>query len=73
MFDSCDCRVLSGRGLCDQPIPHPEESHRVSLGVIMCNNNPLLYDELEEVRLRKWKEIQTEVVGVVVGCGDTTG
>jgi hypothetical protein len=24
MFVSCDCRVLSGRSLCDGLIPHPE-------------------------------------------------
>jgi hypothetical protein len=31
-------------GLCDGPIPHPEESWRgmcVSLSVIRCDNNPL--------------------------------
>jgi hypothetical protein len=26
MFVSCECCVLSGRGLCDGPIPRPEES-----------------------------------------------
>ena len=26
---SCECRVLSGRGLCDGPITCPEESYRV--------------------------------------------
>jgi hypothetical protein len=26
---SCECCVLSGRGLCDGPIPCPEESYRV--------------------------------------------
>ena len=26
---SCQCCVLSGRGLCDGPIPHPEESYRL--------------------------------------------
>jgi hypothetical protein len=25
----CECCVLSGRGLCDGPIPHPEESYRL--------------------------------------------
>jgi hypothetical protein len=44
--------VLSGRGLCDRPIPCPEESYRVrcvcvcvcvcvSLSVMTGNNNPL--------------------------------
>jgi hypothetical protein len=28
MFVSCEC-VLSGRGLCDGPIPRPEEYHRL--------------------------------------------
>ena len=25
VFVSCGCSVLSGRGLCDGPIPRPEE------------------------------------------------
>jgi hypothetical protein len=29
MFVSCTVFVLSGRGLCDGPIPRPEESCRV--------------------------------------------
>ena len=29
MSFSCECCVLSGRGLCDEPIPHPEESYRL--------------------------------------------
>jgi len=29
MPDSCDCFVLSGRGLCDGLITHPEESYRL--------------------------------------------
>ena len=39
----CECCVLSGRGLCDGPIPCPEESYRLWC-VIVCdqmNNNPL--------------------------------
>jgi len=49
MSVSCECWVLSGRGLCNEPIPRPEESFRerarararVSLGVIRCNTKPL--------------------------------
>jgi hypothetical protein len=39
---SCGCCVLSGRGLCDLPKTHPEESYRVcvSWSVIRCNNSP---------------------------------
>jgi hypothetical protein len=29
MFVSCEYCVLSGRGLCDEPIPRPEESYRL--------------------------------------------
>jgi hypothetical protein len=29
MSVSCECCVLSGRGLCDGPITRPEESYRV--------------------------------------------
>jgi hypothetical protein len=29
MFVSCECCVLSGRGLCDEPISRPEESYRL--------------------------------------------
>jgi len=29
MFVSCECCVLSGRGLCDELITSPEESYRL--------------------------------------------
>jgi hypothetical protein len=29
MFVSCTVSVLSGRGLCDGPIPRPEESYQL--------------------------------------------
>jgi hypothetical protein len=29
MFVCCECCVLSGRGLCDGPIPRPEKSYRL--------------------------------------------
>jgi hypothetical protein len=35
MFVCCACCVLSGRGLCDKLITHPEESYR--LWYIMCD------------------------------------
>jgi len=28
MSVSCECCVLSGRGLCDEPITYPEEYYR---------------------------------------------
>jgi hypothetical protein len=29
MSVACECRVLSGGGLCDGPIPRPDESYRL--------------------------------------------
>jgi hypothetical protein len=41
MSASCECYVLSGRRLCDRPIPRPEESYLmfVPLSVIKGSNN----------------------------------
>ena len=36
MSVSCDCCVLSGRGLCDEPITRPEESCRLCC-VVVCD------------------------------------
>jgi hypothetical protein len=35
MSVSCECCVLSGRGLCNWLVPRPEESYRVCLTVIV--------------------------------------
>jgi hypothetical protein len=32
----CERCVFSGRGLCDGPIPRPEESYRVCVGAVEC-------------------------------------
>src|SRR5215475_206510 len=36
IFVCCECRVLSGRGLCDELITRPEESYRLC-GVVVCD------------------------------------
>src|SRR5215475_14346219 len=36
IFVCCDCRVLSGRGLCDELITRPEESYRLWC-VVVCD------------------------------------
>ena len=36
IFDCCECRVLSGRGLCDELITRPEESYRLCC-VVVCD------------------------------------
>jgi hypothetical protein len=49
MFVCCDCCVLSGRGLCDELIAHPEESYRLWC-VVVC--------DLETSRMRRpWPAI----------------
>ena len=53
MFVCCECCMLSGRGLCDGPIPRPEESYRLWC-VIVCdemNHNPLHLTWLGKHRL----------------------
>ena len=37
MFVCCECCVLSGRGLCDELIPRPEESYRL-WRVVVCDH-----------------------------------
>ena len=36
MFVCCECCVLSGRGLCEKLITHPEESYRLWC-VVVCD------------------------------------
>ena len=36
IFVCCECRVLSGRGLCDELITRPKESYRLRC-VVVCN------------------------------------
>ena len=49
IFVCCECRVLSGRGLCDELITRPEESYRL-YGVVVCDletsriGTPYIYD-----------------------------
>ena len=49
IFVCCECRVLTGRGLCDELITHPEESYRLCC-VVVCDletsrmGAPYIYD-----------------------------
>ena len=49
IFVCCECRVLSGRGLCDEVITSPEESYRLCC-VVVCDletsrmGAPYIYD-----------------------------
>ena len=53
MFASCECCMLSGRGVSDGPFPCPEESYglTVSLSVVRCNSNCATLMLVQEVRL----------------------
>ena len=55
MFDCCECCVLSGRGLCDGLITHPEESYRLWC-VVVCG--------LESSRMRgPWPALGRSATG----------
>ena len=49
IFVCCECRVLSGRGLCDELITRPEDSYRLCC-VVVCDletlrvGAPYIYD-----------------------------
>jgi hypothetical protein len=49
IFVCCECRVLSGRGLCDELIIRPEETYRLCC-VVVCDleisriGAPYIYD-----------------------------
>ena len=42
----CECCVLSGRGLCEQLITHPEESYRLWC-IVVCDLENLVNGEAE--------------------------
>ena len=51
----CECCVLSGRGLCDEPITYPEESYRLRC-VVVC--------DLETSRMRRsWPALGRNATG----------
>ena len=74
----CECRVLSGRGLCDELITHPEESYRLCC-VVVCDletsrlGAPYIYDirNLRVIRIHKalktdsWKHLQCQILASV--------
>ena len=44
MFVCCECRVLSGRGLCDELIARPEDYYRLWC-VVVCDLENLVNGE----------------------------
>ena len=61
IFVCCECRVLAGRGLCDELITRPEESYRLCC-VVVCDletsrmGAPYIYD-ISRLRV---KDVQSE-------------
>ena len=55
IFVCCECRVLSGRGLCGELITHPEESYRLWC-VVVCDLDtsricaPCIYIYIYDIR-----------------------
>ena len=73
MFVCCKCCVLSGRGLCDELITHPEESYRL-WRVIVCDLENLKNEEaMTWVGLQRHRKknplIRTQMP--MVGCGES--
>ena len=65
IFVCCECRVLSGRGLCDELITRPEETYRLCCAVV-CDletsrmGAPYIYD-ISRLRVNK-------IIGITFGC-----
>ena len=60
IFVCCECRVLSGRGLCDELITRPEESYRLCC-VVVCDltsrmGAPYIYD-ISHLRVKLTKRL----------------
>ena len=49
MFVCCECRVLSGRGLRDELITHPEESYQLWC-VVVCDLENIKNEEAHDPR-----------------------
>jgi hypothetical protein len=68
MFVSCTLFVLSGRGLCDGPIPRPEESYRLwcvsECDQVKINNLDTCCEQVG----RRGKDCETECL--LMGGGD---
>jgi hypothetical protein len=61
MSVSCECCVLSGRGLCDGPITRPEESYRLW---------SIIVRDLEATRMR-WTWPALDCCARETSCGDS--
>ena len=74
IFVCCECRVLSGRGLCDELITRPEESYRLCC-VVVCDletprmGAPYIYDISRlRVNIKKMVYMLTDVKFFLFQC-----
>ena len=77
IFVCCECRVLSGRGLCDEVITRPEESYRLWC-VVVCDLEtsricpPYIYIYIYDISSLRVKRVVQErhyfCRGTVVPC-----
>jgi len=56
MFVCCECRVLSGRGLCDELITRPEESYRLWCVVVYDRENLVNEEAMTRVGSQRHKK-----------------
>ena len=69
IFVCCECRVLSGRGLCDELITRPEESYRLCC-VVVCDletsrmGAPYIYD-ISRLRVKHTQEINIYAISEI--------
>jgi hypothetical protein len=65
MFVSCTVFVLSGRGLCEGPIPRPDESYRLwsvsECDQVKISNFDTCCEQVEEGRTAKRNEVASSV------------
>ena len=63
IFVCCECRVLSGRGLCDELFTRPEESYRLWC-VVVCDletsriGAPYIYD-ISSLRVKEQPAVES--------------
>ena len=70
IFVCCECRVLSGRGLCDELITRPEKSYRLCC-VVVCDletsrmGAPYIYD-ISRLKVKERRYIATKLYDVTL-------
>ena len=76
MFVCCECRVLSGRGLCDELITRPEESYRMCY-VVVCDletsriGAPYIYD-ISSLRVNMLRLVSSDLFSTMYGIHQHT-